>query len=111
MDHLMSFRGEWITFKTVVEGIGNIGSDSLDDGAIISRYNFKDNDIVMTTDGHSIDPLFFPGGDIGKLSVCGTLNDLLMMGGAPVYYFSVIYWGGLYFFLISESSCFYGWNS
>ena len=91
MDQLISFIGERITFKTVVEGIGNIGSDSLDDGAIISRYNFKDNDIVMTTDGHSVDPLFFPGGDIGKLSVCGTLNDLLMMGGAPVAITSALF--------------------
>lgn len=40
---------------------------------------------VITTDGFTVDPLFFPGGDIGKLSVCGTLNDLLVSGALPLY--------------------------
>ncbi|HDQ45120.1 MAG TPA: hydrogenase expression/formation protein HypE [bacterium] len=39
--------------------------------------------IVMTTDSHVIRPLFFPGGDIGRLSVFGTVNDLAMCGAAP----------------------------
>ncbi len=41
--------------------------------------------IVMSTDGHVISPLFFPGGDIGALSVHGTINDLAMMGAQPLY--------------------------
>ncbi|NDY89799.1 hydrogenase expression/formation protein HypE [Ideonella livida] len=41
--------------------------------------------LVMATDGHVISPLFFPGGDIGCLSVHGTLNDVAMMGAQPLY--------------------------
>lgn len=41
--------------------------------------------MVMSTDGHVISPLFFPGGDIGCLSVHGTLNDVAMSGARPLY--------------------------
>ena len=41
--------------------------------------------IVMTTDSFTVSPLFFPGGDIGKLAVCGTCNDIAMMGAKPKY--------------------------
>lgn len=41
--------------------------------------------LVMATDGHVISPLFFPGGDIGCLAVHGTLNDVAMLGAAPLY--------------------------
>ncbi|WP_027476513.1 hydrogenase expression/formation protein HypE [Curvibacter gracilis] len=41
--------------------------------------------LVMSTDGHVVSPLFFPGGDLGALSVHGTLNDVAMMGAAPLY--------------------------
>lgn len=41
--------------------------------------------MLFTTDSHIIDPVFFPGGDIGKLAVCGTLNDLLVSGGKPLF--------------------------
>ncbi len=41
--------------------------------------------IAVTTDSHIVTPLFFPGGDIGKLAVCGTLNDLVMVGAIPKY--------------------------
>ena len=44
-----------------------------------------DGTIMVTTDGYTVDPLFFPGGDIGKLAVCGTLNDLLVSGAIPQY--------------------------
>ena len=39
--------------------------------------------LVFSTDSFVVDPIFFPGGDIGKLSVCGTVNDLAMCGGLP----------------------------
>jgi len=39
--------------------------------------------MAMTTDGYVVRPVFFPGGDIGKLAVCGTVNDLAMAGAAP----------------------------
>jgi len=41
--------------------------------------------LAVSTDSHVVFPLFFPGGDIGKLSVCGTVNDLAMMGATPRY--------------------------
>ena len=41
--------------------------------------------MVMTTDGYVVTPLFFPGGDIGSLSVHGTINDLAMAGATPLY--------------------------
>lgn len=41
--------------------------------------------IAFTTDSFVVDPIFFPGGDIGKLSVCGTLNDLAVSGAIPLY--------------------------
>lgn len=40
---------------------------------------------AISTDGYTISPLFFPGGDIGKLSVCGSCNDVAMMGAKPKY--------------------------
>jgi len=50
---------------------------SLDDSAVVDG-------IVFTTDGHTVKPLFFPGGDIGSLSVAGTVNDISVIGGQPL---------------------------
>ena len=41
--------------------------------------------IAFTTDSYVVKPLFFPGGDIGRLSVCGTVNDLSVRGARPLY--------------------------
>jgi hydrogenase expression/formation protein HypE len=41
--------------------------------------------IAFTTDSYVIDPIFFPGGDIGKLAVCGTVNDIAVSGAEPLY--------------------------
>ena len=41
--------------------------------------------LVMATDSHVVSPLFFPGGDIGCLSVHGTINDVAMSGAVPLY--------------------------
>jgi len=60
---------------------GGIGLDELDDGASIPLGSY---DIVFTIDSHTVEPLFFPGGDIGKLAVCGTVNDLAVMGAEPI---------------------------
>jgi hydrogenase expression/formation protein HypE len=53
----------------------------MDDGAVIP---FCGKNLVFTTDSHVVRPIFFPGGDIGRISVCGTINDLAMMGGKPI---------------------------
>lgn len=60
---------------------GPIGLDELDDGAVVDLPPGK---LVVTTDSHVVKPLFFPGGDIGKLAVTGTVNDLAVMGARPV---------------------------
>ncbi|HOJ96472.1 MAG TPA: hydrogenase expression/formation protein HypE [Methanospirillum sp.] len=60
---------------------GGIGLEALDDGAVIPVGNQQ---VVFTTDSHVVRPLFFPGGDIGRISVCGTINDITMMGGRPL---------------------------
>jgi hydrogenase expression/formation protein HypE len=41
--------------------------------------------LAISTDSHVVWPLFFPGGDIGRLAVCGTVNDVAMMGATPLY--------------------------
>jgi hydrogenase expression/formation protein HypE len=41
--------------------------------------------LAVSTDSHIITPLFFPGGDIGRLAVCGTVNDVSMSGAKPLY--------------------------
>ncbi len=52
---------------------------TLDDAACV------DHRIAVTTDSYVVDPLFFPGGDIGRLSVTGTINDLCVCGSEPAY--------------------------
>ncbi|EDY83796.1 hydrogenase expression/formation protein HypE [Verrucomicrobiia bacterium DG1235] len=52
------------------------------DGA---RTNVKTGEIAFSTDSHVVKPLFFPGGDIGKLAVCGTVNDIAMCGAKPEF--------------------------
>ncbi|MBD7910823.1 MULTISPECIES: hydrogenase expression/formation protein HypE [Clostridium] len=52
------------------------------DSGIVDKLNGK---IAITTDSYVIKPLFFQGGDIGKLSICGTVNDLAVSGARPLY--------------------------
>jgi hydrogenase expression/formation protein HypE len=54
-----------------------VGLAALDDGAAL---RVGDQWLVLTTDSHVVKPRFFPGGDIGRLAICGTVNDLAMMG-------------------------------
>jgi hydrogenase expression/formation protein HypE len=61
--------------------LGQAAPRSLDDSAII---NFGGVRLALTTDSNVITPLFFPGGDIGRLAVCGTVNDLAMVGAMAV---------------------------
>lgn len=60
--------------------LGNPVLDRSEDAGTIEAQSDR---LVMATDGHVIAPLFFPGGDIGSLSVHGTVNDLAMMGARP----------------------------
>jgi len=56
--------------------------EPLTDSAILEGQG---NTLVFTTDAHVVDPIFFPGGNIGKLAVCGTVNDLAVSGATPQY--------------------------
>ncbi len=67
-----------ITSRKAPDGVG---LDEFDDGASIPLGG---HEIVVSSDAHTVDPIFFPGGDIGKLSVCGAVNDLAMMGAKPL---------------------------
>jgi hydrogenase expression/formation protein HypE len=55
---------------------------SMTDSAILIS---KPGNLAFTTDSYVVDPLFFPGGNIGKLAVCGTVNDLAVSGAVPLY--------------------------
>ena len=56
---------------------------ALDDAAVLELP--AGSRLAFTTDSYVVQPLFFPGGDIGKLAVCGTVNDLAMVGARPLY--------------------------
>ena len=58
-----------------------VGPRAMDDGAALW---IGDRWLVVTTDSHVVHPIFFPGGDIGRLAICGTVNDLAMMGATDV---------------------------
>ncbi|MCM8778040.1 MAG: hydrogenase expression/formation protein HypE [Candidatus Omnitrophica bacterium] len=56
----------------------------LGDSAVLKDFG-DDYEVCFTTDSYTVEPIFFPGGDIGKLAVCGTVNDLAVMGSKPLY--------------------------
>jgi len=67
--------------KHFVTALGNPFLDKLDDSAVFDLTGR----LAFTTDSYVVSPIFFPGGDIGKLAVCGTVNDLSMSGAVPRY--------------------------
>jgi hydrogenase expression/formation protein HypE len=58
-----------------------VGLPEADDGATIPLGEYE---VVVSTDSHTVTPLFFPGGDIGRLAAAGTINDVAVMGARPV---------------------------
>lgn len=67
--------------KQLVKTFSNPVLNKLDDSAVFELHGR----IAFTTDSYVVSPIFFPGGDIGKLAVCGTVNDLSMSGAVPMY--------------------------
>jgi len=64
---ILKFKGSWKNIS--------------DDGAV---FNWGREKLVFTTDSFIIEPIFFPGGDIGKIAACGTINDVAVMGAKPI---------------------------
>jgi hydrogenase expression/formation protein HypE len=67
--------------RCLVSKLDNTWLNRMDDSAVLECYGR----LAFTTDSYVVTPRFFPGGDIGRLAVCGTVNDLSMMGACPLY--------------------------
>jgi hydrogenase expression/formation protein HypE len=73
---ILKFKGDWKNCE--------------DDAAVFELRDCRDainrvsTKLVFTTDAFIVDPIFFPGGDIGKIAMCGTINDLSVMGAKPL---------------------------
>lgn len=66
-----------LILKNFGPDVGEVPLSSLDDSAVIDNFAFS-------TDSYTVRPIFFPGGDIGRLSVAGTVNDLSVIGAKPL---------------------------
>lgn len=69
--------------KTFLPAFQNPALNAGDDAALVES-GLRQR-LSISTDAHVVSPLFFPGGDIGKLAVCGTVNDVAMLGAKPLY--------------------------
>lgn len=84
MDKILLSYGEGgkntnkIIKEIFLENFRNPFLEELDDGAVLEN-------LIFTTDSFVVNPIFFQGGDIGKLSIAGTINDIVAMGGEPLY--------------------------
>lgn len=99
MQHTINMGTYYKMTKTITIAHGNGGEENNELIKKIFYKNFEneilaksedaavieDGKLAFTTDSFTVSPLFFPGGDIGKLAVCGTCNDLAMMGAKPKY--------------------------
>lgn len=61
--------------------LSNPALETMDDGAVLA--NTPPGQLAVSTDCFVVDPIFFPGGDIGRLAICGTVNDVAMTGAKP----------------------------
>jgi len=66
--------------EVILSGLGEAAGGSLEDAAVFTAKG----GVAFTTDSYVVNPLFFPGGDLGRLAVCGTVNDLAMRGARPI---------------------------
>lgn len=75
-------RTQALIREIILRRLGNPILDRLDDSACLT---IPEAELAFTTDSYVVNPIFFPGGDIGKLAACGTINDLAMQGAEPRY--------------------------
>src|SRR5579872_2699784 len=68
--------------RIILPAFKNEFLEPLHDGAVFSLNGAQ---VAFSTDSFVVNPIFFPGGDIGKLAICGTANDLAMCGARPQY--------------------------
>jgi len=68
--------------RVFVPAFDNEALNAGDDSGVVTIEGSR---LAISTDSHVVWPLFFPGGDIGRLAVCGTVNDVAMMGAIPLY--------------------------
>ncbi len=74
---LMDIKDKILKYFAGKSNSAEIPLSMLDDAAVI-------DDIVFSTDSHTVQPLIFPGGDVGSLAVCGTINDVSVLGAKPL---------------------------
>ena len=80
--------GHDLVEQVFVKHLSNPTLDALEDASLLDLTDGNGRlagTPAMTTDSYVVQPIFFPGGDIGKLAVCGTVNDLSMRGAVPRY--------------------------
>lgn len=75
-------RSDLLIRERILPLVGNPLLNRLGDGAV---FDIDRTRLAFSTDAYVVDPIFFPGGSIGRLAVCGTVNDLSMCGARPLY--------------------------
>ncbi|MHA1860114.1 MAG: hydrogenase expression/formation protein HypE [Candidatus Asgardarchaeia archaeon] len=74
-------KGIFLKRFSIRKALDGVSLDDLDDSGSIK---LMDKEVVISIDSHTVDPIFFPGGDIGSLSIAGTVNDVAMLGAKPI---------------------------
>jgi hydrogenase expression/formation protein HypE len=82
LDHGTGAKLSQDLIKRITDTLGDVHIGKMEDSAILP---ISGNQIAVTTDSFVVTPLFFGNGDIGKIAVCGTVNDLAVMGAEPLY--------------------------
>jgi hydrogenase expression/formation protein HypE len=82
LDHGTGAKLSQQLLEVIVAGLGEAYAGEMEDSAVLPVDSGR---IAVTTDSFVVDPPFFGNGDIGKVAVCGTVNDLAVMGAEPRY--------------------------
>lgn len=82
LDHGSGGKLTMDLIKMFTKYFGNTGPSGMTDSAV---FDTSTGITAFTTDSYVVNPIYFPGGDIGKLAVCGTVNDLAVSGAVPQY--------------------------